>query len=65
MFSKNEYRITWLLKNFYMKKKYKKIFYIFSAIVLFLIISGVIKYSLKYINDNPDLYIPKTDSINT
>ena len=44
-----------------MKKKYKKVIYIFSTIVLFSIIGGIIKYSLSYINDNPDLYIPKKE----
>ena len=34
-----------------MKKNYKKIIYIFSIIVLFSIIGGVVKYSLKYIDD--------------
>ena len=46
-----------------MKKKYKKVIYIFTAILLFSIIGGVIKYSLRYIDDNPDLYIPKTKDI--
>ena len=46
-----------------MKKKYKKLIYIFSMIVLFSIIGGVVKYSLKYIDDNPNLYIPKTEQI--
>ena len=46
-----------------MKKKYKKVIYIFSCIVLFSIIGGVVKYSFGYIDDNPDLYIPKTKGI--
>tara|TARA_Y100000994_G_scaffold211327_1_gene185606 strand:+ start:630 stop:776 length:147 start_codon:yes stop_codon:yes gene_type:complete len=46
-----------------MKKKYKKVIYIFSYIILFSIIGGFVKYSLGYINDNPDLYIPKTKDI--
>ena len=46
-----------------MNKKYKKVIYIFSAIALFSIIAGVVKYSLRYIENNPDLYIPKTKSI--
>ena len=46
-----------------MKKKYKKVIYIFSAIVLFSIIGGVFKNSLRYIDNNPDFYIPKTKSI--
>ena len=46
-----------------MKIKYKKVIYIFSCIILITIIGGVIKYSLRYIDDNPDLYIPKTKGI--
>ena len=46
-----------------MKKKYKKVIFIFSTIILFSIICGVVKYSLKYIDDNPDKYIPKTEQI--
>ena len=46
-----------------MKKKYKRVIYIFLVIILFSIIGGVVKYSLKYLDDNPDLYIPKTKSI--
>ena len=46
-----------------MKKKYKKIIYIFFSIILISIIGGVVKYSFKYINDNPDFYIPKTITI--
>ena len=46
-----------------MKKKYKKIIYIFFSIVLFSIIGGVVKYSFKYMNDNPDFYIPKSKTI--
>ena len=48
-----------------MKKKYKKVIYIFSCIFLFSIIGGVVKYSLRYIDENPDLYIPKTKEIFT
>ena len=48
-----------------MKKKYKNVIYIFSCIILFSIIGGVVKYSLRYIDDNPDLYIPKTKEIST
>ena len=54
-----------MVKFFYMKKKYKQIIYFFSSLVLLAIISGVIKYSLKYIDDNPDLYIPKSQSLST
>ena len=39
-----------------MKKKYKKIIYIFSAIILISIIGGIVKYSLEYIQNNPDKY---------
>ena len=46
-----------------MKKKYKKVIYIFSCIILFSIIGGVVKYSLGYIDDNPNLYLPKTNKI--
>ena len=47
-----------------MKKKYKKVIYIFSAIFLLSIIGVVVKYSLKYMEDNPEIYIPKTNKIN-
>ena len=46
-----------------MKKKYKKVIYIFSCIVLFSIIGGILKYSLGYIDDNPEFYNPKTNGI--
>ena len=46
-----------------MKKKYTKVIYIFSCIILFTIIGGVVKYSLGYIVDNPDLYIDNTKDI--
>ena len=46
-----------------MKKKYKKVIYIFFIIILFSIIGGIVKYSLRYIDDNPDLYINKTKGI--
>ena len=39
-----------------MKKKYKKVIYIFSTIILISIIGGVVKYSLEYIKNNPDKY---------
>ncbi len=51
--------------NFYMRKRFKRVIYIFSVIILFSIIGGVVKYSLKYMDNNPDLYIPKTKSIHT
>ena len=46
-----------------MKKKYKKVIYIFSTIILFSIIGGVVEYSFRYIDENPDKYIPKTKQI--
>ena len=48
-----------------MKKKYQRIIYLFFTIFLFSIIGGVVKYSLRYIDDNPDLYIPKTKDWST
>ena len=41
-----------------MKKSYKKVIYIFTTIVLFSIIGGIVKYSFRYIDENPDKYIP-------
>ncbi len=46
-----------------MKKSYKKVIYIFTIIVLFSIIGGIVKYSFRYIDENPDKYIPKTKQI--
>ena len=46
-----------------MKKRYKKAIYIFSTIFLFSIIGGVVEYSFRYIDENPDKYIPKTKQI--
>ena len=37
-----------------MKSIYKKIIFIISAIALFSIIVGVVKYSLTYIENNPE-----------
>ena len=45
------------IKN--MKSIYKKIIFIISAITLFLVIVGVVKYSLTYIENNPEKYLPK------
>ncbi len=42
------------------KNKYKKVIYIFTTILLFSIIGGVLKYSFKYIDENPYKYIPKS-----
>ena len=46
-----------------MKKKYNKIIYIFSIIILFSIIGGVVQYSFRYLEENPDKYIPQTKQI--
>ena len=42
----------------FMKSIYKKIIFIISAIALFLVIVGVVKYSLTYIENNPEKYLP-------
>jgi len=44
-------------KNF-MKSIYKKIIFIISAFALFSVIVGVVKYSLTYIENNPEKYLP-------
>ena len=41
-----------------MKSIYKKIIFIISAIALFSVIVGIIKYSLTYIENNPEKYLP-------
>ena len=41
-----------------MKRIYKKIIFILSAIALFSVIVGVVKYSLTYIENNPEKYLP-------
>jgi len=41
-----------------MKNIYKKIIFIISAIALFSVIVGVVKYSLTYIENNPEKYLP-------
>jgi len=41
-----------------MKNTYKKIIFIISAIALFSVIVGVVKYSLTYIENNPEKYLP-------
>jgi len=43
----------------FMKSIYKKIIFIISAIALFSVIVGVVKYSLNYIENNPEKYLPK------
>ena len=42
----------------FMKNIYKKIIFIISAIALFSVIVGVVKYSLTYIENNPEKYLP-------
>ena len=42
----------------FMKIIYKKIIFIISAIALFSVIGGVVKYSLTYIENNPEKYLP-------
>ena len=41
-----------------MKSIYIKIIFIISTIVLFSVIVGVVKYSLTYIENNPEKYLP-------
>ena len=41
-----------------MKIIYKKIIFIILAIALFSVIVGVVKYSLTYIENNPEKYLP-------
>ena len=41
-----------------MKSIYKKIVFIISTIALFSVIVGVVKYSLTYIENNPEKYLP-------
>ena len=42
----------------FMKSIYKNIIFIISAIALFSLIVGVGKYSLTYIENNPEKYLP-------
>jgi len=42
----------------FMKGIYKKIIFIISAIALFSVIVGVVRYSLTYIENNPEKYLP-------
>jgi len=42
----------------FMKSIFKKIIFIISAIALFSVIVGVVKYSLTYIENNPEKYLP-------
>ena len=46
------------LKKF-MKSFYKKIIFFISVIALVFVIVGVFKYSLTYIENNPEKYLPK------
>ena len=41
-----------------MKSIYKKIIFLISAITLFSVIVGIVKYSLTYIENNPEKYLP-------
>ena len=41
-----------------MKSLYKKIVFIISAIALFSVIVFVVKFSLTYIENNPEKYLP-------
>ena len=41
-----------------MKNIYKKIIFSILAFALFLVIVGVVKYSLTYIENNPEKYLP-------
>ena len=47
-----------LKQNKFMKSIYKKIIFIISAIALFSVIVGIVKYSLTYIENNPEKYLP-------
>jgi len=42
----------------FMKNIYKKIIFIISAIALFSVIVSIVKYSLTYIENNPEKYLP-------
>ena len=42
----------------FMRSIYKKIIFIISAIALSSVIVGVVKYSLTYIENNPEKYLP-------
>ena len=43
----------------FMKSIYKKIIFIISGIALISVITCVVKYSLTYIENNPEKYLPK------
>ena len=42
----------------FMKSLHKKIIFIISAIALFSVIVSVVKYSITYIENNPEKYLP-------
>ena len=42
----------------FMKNIYKKIIFTISAIAPFSVIAGIVKYSLTYIENNPEKYLP-------
>ena len=44
-----------------MRRIYRKIIYSFLAIALFSVIAGVVKYSLTYMENNPEKYLPTKD----
>ena len=50
-------KIIYKIKKF-MKSIYKKIIFIVSAVALLSVIVGVVKYSLSYIENNPEKYLP-------
>tara|TARA_B100001029_G_scaffold157641_1_gene143786 strand:+ start:162 stop:308 length:147 start_codon:yes stop_codon:yes gene_type:complete len=41
-----------------MKRIYKKFIFIILAIALFSVIVGIVRYSLTYIENNPEKYLP-------
>ena len=47
-----------------MKSIYKKIIFIILALALFSVIVGVVKYSLTYIENNPEKYLPTQKKTN-
>ena len=46
-------------KQKFMKRIYKKIIFIILVFALFSVKVGVIKYSLTFIENNPEKYLPK------
>ena len=48
-----------IIKNIKIHENHlKKIIFIISAIALFSVIVGIVKYSLTYIENNPEKYLP-------